>query len=74
MYDAASCLACYLMDKVGRRTLMIYSFTGMVSALRTDNPILHDDSSYSILMSVVITGIGNGSASSDSIDTGTEWS
>lgn len=28
---AASCLACYLMDKVGRRSLMIYSFTGMVS-------------------------------------------
>ncbi|KAG0559413.1 hypothetical protein KC19_10G102600 [Ceratodon purpureus] len=28
----ASCLACYLMDKVGRRSLMIYSFTGMVSS------------------------------------------
>lgn len=29
----ASCLACYLMDKVGRRTLMIYSFTGMGLAM-----------------------------------------
>lgn len=29
----ASCLACYLMDKVGRRSLMIYSFTGMSLAM-----------------------------------------
>lgn len=39
LYLAASCVACYLMDKLGRRSLMIYSFTGMVSLFYTGSKV-----------------------------------